>query len=102
MTISNNEAQALCTDVEFELFVASTANRVGNHSVKELNDYIDRARRARDKYQDLATRQARQQRGQQDPRGGQPADRNDRTQQKVQLFQEALDRFEAGLAEAQE
>lgn len=95
MVIKRDEAKALCTDTEYELYEASLKGKVQEWSATELRDLIGRARRARDKYRDLAHRQSREQRGKASPRGQSPAQGNDRTQMKVDLFNQVLEDLEA-------
>ncbi|MBA2662223.1 MAG: hypothetical protein H0U74_07995 [Bradymonadaceae bacterium] len=93
MTILREQARALCTDDEYVLYEASFGKPLEGLSLSELRENIARTRRARDKFRDLAKRQRLEQRGKKEPSGQTPAQGNDRSEQKVTLFQQTLDRF---------
>jgi hypothetical protein len=94
MAISTQKAKALCTATEFQLVQASTPQRAKSLTPSQLKQKIDRARKLRDKYRDLAKKQRGEARGKRKPTGTRPAKGNERTVEKAQLFQETLGRFQ--------
>ncbi len=99
--IRTREARKLCTASELELFTQSLRPQITPLTAARLKSRISRARRLRDKYRDLAQQQRGEQRGKREPMGQTPARGNLRTQRKVDLFQQTLDRFEKRLAALQ-
>lgn len=97
MPISRPTAQRLCTKPEFELVEASFPARAKQLTPGRLRQKVVRARKLRDKYRDLAKRQRLEARGKRAPQRSRPAQGNENTDRKAQLFQETLDRFEAQL-----
>ena len=101
MSIKSSEAKSLCTANEFELVQASLPKRIKNHSLAVLRGKVRRARTLRDKYRDLARRQRLEARGKQVARGTRPAQGNERTMRKAELFGEVLERFEKQLGKVE-
>lgn len=97
MPISRLTAQRLCTKPEFELVEASFPARAKQLTPGRLRQKVVRARKLRDKYRDLAKRQRLEARGKRAPQRSRPAQGNENTDRKAQLFQETLDRFETQL-----
>ena len=89
MPISIQKARVLSTKPEFTLYRASLPKTLRKLSVAVIKRDVVRARNLRDKYRQLAKKQAR---------GGKEGER---TQQKAQLFDETLVRFQAGLKVAE-
>lgn len=98
MAITMQRAKTLCTSSEFELVKASGAKEIGSLTPARLRQKVSRARKLRDKYRSLASRQTGEMRGKRAPRSGRPAADNRNTEAKAELFQETLDRFEQALA----
>jgi hypothetical protein len=86
--------KSLLTDTEYELFLESLPDRIGDLDKKGLRSGVTRTRRARDKYADLQRRQAGAKRQRAGGRGA-ALGANERTAQKADIFGEALARFEA-------
>ncbi len=99
MTIRTSQARQLCNQAELDLYLASLARAVRQHTLARLKSKIARARKLRDKYRDLAAVQRREARGKQTPRGSRASQGNLRTARKAELFDEVLGRFEGRLAE---
>jgi hypothetical protein len=97
MAITRITAQRLCTAPEFELFEASMPASARQLSPARLRQKVTRARRLRDKYRDLAKRQRLEARGKRAPQRSRPAQGQENTERKAQLFQETLERFETQL-----
>ena len=97
MAISRREAKPLCTAAEFALANESYPPRVGELSEKELRQRITRTRKLRDKYADLASKQAREIRGKAKPTRQRGPTGNASTVIKRDFFAETLDRFETKL-----
>jgi hypothetical protein len=96
MTYNRNQARPLLTDAEYELFVSSLSDRVGELDRRELGKSITRMRKARDKYRDLAKRQNIGTRKRAGARGAAQT-ANVRTEKKATIFAEALVRLERQL-----
>lgn len=94
MPIRTPKARQLATQPELKLYESSLRGAVTPFSAAQLRQRLTRARKARDKYAQLAKRQRREARGKAEPRGSRAAQGNARTLEKVQLFQETMDRFE--------
>jgi hypothetical protein len=99
MTLDFKKARELCTEPEFALVVATRTASLRSLAPRLLLLKVARARGLRDKFRDLASRQAREARGKAAPRGRRPARGNARTVEKAQLFGEVLRRFERRAAE---
>jgi hypothetical protein len=92
------DAKQLCTNSELRLVTASVGNRLESFDAAGLKKNIGDARKLRDKWRDQATTQRRQtQRAQ----GSRTSDKNARSQQKAQLFDEVLTRFNDRLAQVE-
>jgi hypothetical protein len=94
MTLDFKKARALCTEPEFELVGSSRVSSLRSVTPRLLRLKMARARGLRDKFRDLADRQAREARKKASPRGRRPARGNARTVEKAELFGEVLRRFE--------
>jgi hypothetical protein len=99
MPLSREQARQLTTRDEQELVEESFHPRVRSFTASQLRRKVERARRLRDKYQDLARRQHESSK-----RGRQGGDRpreatNVRTDRKVTLFSQTLERLERRLAQ---
>jgi hypothetical protein len=89
------DAKQLCTANELRLVTSSMGNRLESFDSAGLKKNIVEARKLRDKWRDQATTQRREtQRAQ----GSRTSDKNARSDQKAQLFDEALTRFTDRLA----
>lgn len=97
MTISRRDAKPLCTAAEFALANESYPPTIGGLEAKELRQRIGRARKLRDKYADLASKQAREIRGKAAPTRQKAPTGNAATVTKRDFFAESLARFEAKL-----
>jgi hypothetical protein len=98
MPISRVTAMRLCTKPEFELVQASFPASLKHLTPGRLRQKVDRSRKLRDKYRDLARRQRLEARGKRAPQRSRPAQGHENTVRKAELFQEVLDRFEARLS----
>lgn len=87
-------AARLLTDKEMTLFEGSLGDHAPQMSDKELQATIRRVRTQRDKYQDLLQRQRVSSRERTGAKSGASGVANARTDQKLQVFSEALDRLE--------
>jgi hypothetical protein len=97
MAISRRNAKPLCTAAEFALANESFAPIIAQLDVKMLRQRITRARRLRDKYTDLASKQSREIRGKAEPTRQRMPTGNTSTVVKRDFFAETLERFEAKL-----
>jgi hypothetical protein len=88
-------ARSICTKSELLLLTASRPDAIGALSVGDLRRKAASARRLRDKWSELSTRQLRETQRRQMSR---VTDDNARTEEKAGLFGEALARFETRLA----
>ena len=88
------QAARLLTDKEMALFEGSLGDQAPRMSDKELQATTRRLRAQRDKYQDLLQRQRVATRGRTGTKSGPSGVANARTEQKVQVFGEALRRLE--------
>ena len=101
MAYNRAQAQKLCNASELELFIASLADEVTKFTAAQLRSKIARARTLRDKNADLFRRQTVSTRSATGAKRGNTGVANVRTQQKVNLFGEALKRFELRLAKVE-
>jgi hypothetical protein len=97
MPVSIQKARSLCTKSELDLLHWSRSPDLVDLPPSRIKQKIARSRKLRDKFRDLADRQRRESRRKEGPRGKRPSESNDATRTKQQLFQEALERFEAAL-----
>ena len=97
MAYNRAQARRLCTDAEYSVFLASTADQIGALSEKALVAHIKRSRTLRDKFNDLYRRQTEASRLATGKKRGESGLANERTAAKGKLFAEALMRFEAQL-----
>ena len=84
----------LCTSTEVNLVSQSRLPALRGLSAAKLDQLIQRARRLRDTYRDKARQQRREERGKSAPKGARPAQGNERTVKKEEIFAEALERFQ--------
>jgi hypothetical protein len=94
-------AKKLLTASELALFDASRRDEIGALDERTLKSKLERTRRLRDKYRDLARRQHLATRNRTGTKRGPRGDANFRTAEKDVLFTELLGRFEARLAQRQ-
>jgi hypothetical protein len=99
VNLSRTTLEKLLTKTEMDLVAGLTDDRIRSLSPPDLRDQLSRARRFRDKYQDLARRQAAEQRAKAAPRSSRPSLSNANTLRKVEVFRWAIDRLEARAAE---
>jgi hypothetical protein len=99
MTLDLKKARELCTEREFELVASSRPAPLRSMTPRVVRASMARARGLRDKFRDLAGRQAREARGKAAPRRRTPAKGNAATVAKAELFEEVARRFE-GRAQA--
>jgi hypothetical protein len=99
MAYNRKQARALSNDSEYELFAASLADSITELTAAQLRSKITRARTLRDKNADLFRRQSLAMREETGTKRGKTGAANERTEQKARLFDEALKRFEARLAQ---
>ena len=92
--IQKIEADKLCTQPEFELYLLSLPRRIARVEPKRLKNKIDRARKLRIKYREKANQQKREAHGKSSPRSARASQNNQRTRRKQQLFGEVLKRLE--------
>jgi hypothetical protein len=97
MPYNSATAKKLLTSSEYELFQASLAREVQGLTDARLRSKIARTRNLRDKYRDLLRRQKLALRDRGVSKGGRSGVANARTEQKRQLLDEALQRFEERL-----
>lgn len=88
------QAARLLSTKEMALFESSLSDQAPQMADKELQATIRRVRNERDKYQDLLRRQRVATRERSGTKSGRSGVANARTDQKVQLFSEALGRLE--------
>ncbi len=88
------QASRLLTSKEMTLFEGSLGDHAPQMSDKELEATIRRVRTQRDKYQDLLRRQRVSTRDRSGTKSGPTGVSNARTDQKAQVFSEALGRLE--------
>jgi hypothetical protein len=94
MTLDFDRARQLCTQQELALVLFARAGELRTLTPRRLRTKMSQARGLRNKFRDLADRQARESRGKAQPRGMRPARGNVRTVEKANLFGEVLRRFE--------
>lgn len=92
--IQKIEADKLCTQREFELYLLSLPRQITKVEPRRLTNKIDRARKLRIKYREKANEQKREARGKSSPRSARASQNNQRTRRKQQLFGEVLERLE--------
>jgi hypothetical protein len=98
MTLDIERARQLCTQQELALVLSARVGDMRTLTPGRLRTKMTQARGLRNKFRDLANRQAREARGKAQPRGTRPARGNARTVEKANLFGEVLRRFEARAA----
>lgn len=98
MAFNRSHARGLCNVSELSLFESSVGAELASCTAAQLKTKIVRARNLRDKQQDLLRRQKLATRARTGTKVGASGVANQRTEQKLKLFSEALSRFEARLA----
>lgn len=101
MPLNLRQATQLCTKSELELVTLAVTKDLSDLPARRLQVQITRARGLRNKFRDLAARQAREARQKAPARRKRPARSNARTLQKAKLFGDVLKRFEAVAAKTQ-
>lgn len=97
MAFTRHHARPLLTDTEYELFVSSLSDHIGEFNEAELRKAIGRMRRLRDKARDLHHRQDGAVQRSAGARGA-ARTANQRTAKKETILSEGLNRFEKRLA----
>ncbi|TVQ57657.1 MAG: hypothetical protein EA377_00740 [Phycisphaerales bacterium] len=100
MAVSASRARTLCTASELNLVKWSSPRQIKSLTPAKLKEKIDRARKLRDKYRDLAKKQRGEARGKRKPTGRRPAQSNENTVEKAELFAEVLNRFQEAATKA--
>ncbi|WP_194775672.1 hypothetical protein [Pararhodonellum marinum] len=100
MAYNRSHARQICNAAELEMFNASLTENVRKLDEKTLKSNIKRTREMRNKNQDLLRRQSLQIAADTGNKRGNSLNANNRTEQKVKLLQEVLDRFEKQLDKA--
>lgn len=93
MPYTRNEAKKLLTATELEIFDAGRTTEIRKLTKPELRKNLERSRRLRDKYHDLFRRQRLAIRAESGSKSGISGSANQRTQQKEEIFAEAVGRF---------
>jgi hypothetical protein len=93
MRLSQDAIRRLLTKEETEFIEGLAEGRIESITPTRLRQKLQRARRLRDKYRDLARRQGGEMRGKAKPRSTRPARSNANTLRKVQVFEWAIDRI---------
>ena len=102
MAISMQRAAKLCTAAELNLVKASAPRAIRGLTQKQVSSKLDRARRLRDKHRDLVQRQSLRTRARTGSKHGDIGPKNERTSQKLEIFEEVLERFETRLLDFDE
>jgi hypothetical protein len=97
MKLSQEAIRRLLNKDETEFIESLAADRIDAVTPARLRQKLDRARRLRDKYRDLARRQGGEMRGKASPRSTRAARGNANTLRKVQIFEWAIDRISGRL-----
>lgn len=97
MAYNRVQAQRLCNATEFELFSLSLADAIAALTPAQLRSKLQRARTLRDKHTDLFRRQTASTRARTGTKRGGSGVANERSQQKAELFDQVLKRFEVRL-----
>lgn len=90
MKLSRDAVRRLLTKDETEFVEGLAPGRIEDVTPARLRQKLGRARRLRDKYRDLARRQAGEMRGKAEPRSSRAARSNANTLRKVQVFDWAI------------
>lgn len=98
-TIDLSQASVLCTPSELRVVKTASEQALAGHSAASMKKHIAQARKLRDKWRDLATRQRREVQKAQGSRGTNSAARS---KQKADLFGRVLARLEGQLAKQAE
>ena len=97
MAYNRKHAQTLCNRTEFQLFESSLKGAIEKLPQARVQEGIQRARTLRQKYRDLHQRQRLATRDRTGSKKGAKPATNERTEQKIKLFAEVLERFELRL-----
>jgi len=97
MTLSLTAVRKLTTKDEAAFLESLQPGRIEETTPARLRQKLGRARRLRDKYKDLSRRQGGQMRGKAAPTGQRPAQSNDNTLRKMELFEWAIAQIEGRL-----
>lgn len=97
MPYNRKHAKDICNQTEYTLFESSLKGEIEKLTPARVQSGIKRSRTLRDKYRDLHKRQRLATRDRTGTKKGLKPGTNDRTEQKVKLFTEVLERFEARL-----
>jgi len=101
MAYNRAQAQKLCNESELQLVIASMADEVVKLTAAQLRSKVARARTLRDKNSDLFRRQSAATRTATSAKRGSTGVANQRTEQKVRLFDETLKRLETRLTKVE-
>lgn len=93
VTIKLSEARQLCTKPELELIVSASAKELSGITLGRLEKKVERARKLRDKYADLARTQQRKTQKTKGARG--VGDVSARTKRKAEIFGELVEKLGA-------
>lgn len=93
MAINKSQAEKLLNKAEMEVFIASRAPAINQLSAARLAGKVKRSRTLRDKYRDLLQRQKLETRGRTGTKTGTSGSANERTEKKVEVFEDILQRF---------
>ena len=100
MRFDLRRAAELCTREERNFIMSVRFESLRHTSWRRLHANIARARNLRDKFREMAHRQADEARRKAPPRGKRPAQSNGRAAEKARLFGEVLRRLRAHAAKA--
>jgi hypothetical protein len=95
-TVNYVQARKICTPEELRVVEATRRETLTQLGIADLKKHITLARRLRNKWRDLSTRQRRRTQAAQNAR---VTEENRRSQQKAELFEEVLGRLEKQLAQ---
>jgi len=94
-TINYAQARKICSPEELQIVEATRRDALAKLGAAELKKHVTLARRLRNKWRDLATRQRRRTQSEQSAR---VTEENKRSGQKAELFDEVLSRLESQAA----
>jgi len=97
MKLSPTTVRKLTTKDEATFLESLQPGRIEETTPARLRQKLGRARRLRDKYKDLSRRQGGQMRGKVAASGQRPAQSNDNTLRKMELFEWAISQIEGRL-----
>ena len=99
MAVHHATARKLATQSEWTLLQSSYGRSITALTPARLKQKITRTRKLRNKYRDLARRQRGEARGKRRARSARASQGNANTMVKQRMFADALERFEARLAQ---